>query len=187
MSADGDYEGYCCSNPGCYRGDSGGEIYEREGRRQDRCRDGTQVTIDHCKERGYDVVNVRSIDHPKLLFDTEYYIQHVDGCTLDSETKRRRVAQCLVAAMERRASHVRIEVGCLHSKQAGTPNRYNKGISRKWANHNKGRDGGRAVGSFYVTDASCQEVNTDTVEMVRREIGGTVSLVNKSPGTPTQT
>ncbi|KAF5958389.1 hypothetical protein HYC85_005614 [Camellia sinensis] len=72
MSTDGDYEGYCCSSPGCYRGGGGGgggEIYEREGRRQDRRGD---------RPRGYDVVNVRSIDRLKLLFDTVCTLTDMD-------------------------------------------------------------------------------------------------------------
>lgn len=38
----------------------------------------------------------------------------------------------------------------------------------------------RAIGSFYVTDTSGNNVNSDTVEAVRREIGGTIIVVNKS-------
>lgn len=40
--------------------------------------------------------------------------------------------------------------------------------------------GQRAVGSFYVTDTSGENVNPDIVEAVRREIGGTVLVVNRS-------
>lgn len=38
----------------------------------ERCHgcDGTHVSIESCKEKGYSVVNVRSRDRPKLLFDT---------------------------------------------------------------------------------------------------------------------
>lgn len=94
----------------------------------------TQVSIDSWKEREYSIVNVRSRDRPRLLFDTvctltdmqylvfhaavsahgplaiqEYYIRHMDGRTfLDTENERRRVTRCLVAAVERRASHVSI-------------------------------------------------------------------------------
>lgn len=50
-----------------------------------------------------------------------------------------------------------------------------------------GTHGERAVGSFYVTDASGQDVDLDVVEMVRREIGGTVTVVNESPGGSPQT
>ena len=36
----------------------------------------------------------------------EYYIRHMDGCTVNSEAERRRVIQCLKAAIERRVSEV---------------------------------------------------------------------------------
>lgn len=58
MYADGDYER--CR--GCDGG--GGAKVHKKG-----C-DGTHVSIENCKEKGYSVVNVRSRDRPKLLFDT---------------------------------------------------------------------------------------------------------------------
>lgn len=60
MVSDRDYEE--CSSSGS--GGGGGRRW------QDRHRDGTKVTIDYCKERGYSEVNVRCRDRPKLLFDT---------------------------------------------------------------------------------------------------------------------
>lgn len=44
-----------------------------------------------------------------------------------------------------------------------------------------GTHGERAIGCFYVTDASGNDVNPRTVEMVRQQIGGSVLVVNKSP------
>lgn len=115
------------------------------------------VSIESCKEKGYSVVNMRSRDRPKLLFDTlcaltdmqyvvfhaavssrgtmadqvwymnstekdyartitaktenwkslqEYFIRHKDGFTLDTECERHKLTQCLIAAVERRVSHV---------------------------------------------------------------------------------
>ena len=37
----------------------------------------------------------------------EYYIRHMDGCTLDTEGERERVVKCLEAAIRRRISEVR--------------------------------------------------------------------------------
>lgn len=37
----------------------------------------------------------------------EYYIRHMDGCTLDSEGEKERVMKCLEAAIRRRVSEVR--------------------------------------------------------------------------------
>mgnify|MGYP006950757023 CR=1 FL=1 len=36
----------------------------------------------------------------------EYYIRHIDGCTLNSQAERRRVIKCLRAAIKRRVSEV---------------------------------------------------------------------------------
>lgn len=44
-----------------------------------------------------------------------------------------------------------------------------------------GTRGERATGSFYVTDASGNEVDPNTVELVKKQIGGTALAVNKSP------
>jgi UTP:GlnB (protein PII) uridylyltransferase len=93
----------------------------------------TRVTIDNWEERGYAIVKMTSRDRPKLLFDTvcaltdmqyvvfhatvgsqgplaiqEYYIRHKDGRTVDSSSERQRVSRCLVAAVERRGSNVRL-------------------------------------------------------------------------------
>lgn len=61
MAADRDYEECCCSS--CVCGDR--EVYGNG-----RWHDGTKVTIETCKEKGYSIVTVRSKDRPKLLFDT---------------------------------------------------------------------------------------------------------------------
>ncbi|KAK4801332.1 hypothetical protein SAY86_021819 [Trapa natans] len=99
------------------------------------------VTIDHCEEKGYSMVNIRCKDRPKLLFDTvctltdmqyvvfhaaissdgpdalqEYYIRHMDGCTLDAEGEKERVIKCLEAAVQRR---VRTTRGAMYKGQSG--------------------------------------------------------------------
>ncbi|KAJ7952726.1 ACT domain-containing protein [Quillaja saponaria] len=123
MYADRDYErcGAC-----------DGEI---RGKNKNGC-DGTHVSIEWCKEKRYWIVNVRSRDRPKLLFDTvcaltdmqyvvfhaairskgsmadqEYFIRHKDGSTLDTESERQKLTLCLIAAIERRVSHgLRLDV-----------------------------------------------------------------------------
>lgn len=37
----------------------------------------------------------------------EYFIRHKYGCPLDTEIERRKLTLCLIAAIERRISHVR--------------------------------------------------------------------------------
>ena len=45
----------------------------------------------------------------------EYFIRHKGGCILDSESEKNRVLQGLVAAIERRVSHVCISAMLLLS------------------------------------------------------------------------
>lgn len=47
-----------------------------------------------------------------------------------------------------------------------------------------GTKGGKAVGSFFVTDCSGEEVNPNIVELVRQETGGSVVTDHKSPHRP---
>ncbi|KAK3006371.1 hypothetical protein RJ639_017482 [Escallonia herrerae] len=210
MAADRDYEQCCpsCSTGG----DSSEEEMYGHGRSHERRREGyveTEVTIEKCNEKGYSMVTVRSRDRPKLLFDTvctltdmqyvvfhaaisskgsiafqEYYIRQNDGCTLNSENERRRITRCLIAAVERRVSHglrldlcTRDRVGLLSDvTRAFREN----GLSITRAEI--GRRGEKAVGSFYVTDTSGHNVNPEMLEAMRKEIGGSVLVVDKTCG-----
>ncbi|KAH9289144.1 hypothetical protein KI387_033261, partial [Taxus chinensis] len=85
------------------------------------------VTVQNGVEKGYSVINIKSKDRPKLLFDMictltdmqyvvfhrsvdsggpdafqEYYIRHMEGCAVNSEAERQRIIHCLEAAIERR-------------------------------------------------------------------------------------
>ncbi|KAG8642753.1 ACT domain-containing protein ACR1 isoform X4 [Manihot esculenta] len=167
------------------------------------------VSIESCKEKGYSVVNMRSRDRPKLLFDTlcaltdmqyvvfhaavssrgtmadqEYFIRHKDGFTLDTECERHKLTQCLIAAVERRVSHgLRLDL-CTHNRVGllSDVTRVFRESGLSISRAEIGTQGDRAVGSFYVTDASGDEVNPQTIELVRKEIGGSILVVNKSPG-----
>nr|XP_016463719.1 PREDICTED: ACT domain-containing protein ACR1-like isoform X2 [Nicotiana tabacum] len=201
MAADRDYE-QCCS---CgYESSADDEVY-----RQKKGCNGTEVKVENCRQKGYSIVTVRSVDRPKLLFDTictltdlqyvvfhasissfesiavqEYYVRHKNGWTLDSESERRRLTQNLMAATERRVSHgLRLDVSTqnrvgLLSDVTRVFRESGLSISRAEI----GIQGEKAVGTFYVKDASGQAVNPETLETVRREIGGTVLVVNKSLG-----
>lgn len=207
MFADMDYEQCrCCGHSCCGDGGGRGGYEHRKG-----C-EGAHVSIESWKDKGYSVVNVRSRDRPKLLFDTvcvltdmqyvvfhasvssegalanqEYFIRHRDGCTLDSETEQRKLTQCLLAAVERRASHgLRLEVST--QNRPGLLSDVTRvfrenGLSIMRAD--VGIRGERAIGSFYVTEASGNDVSLSTVELVRKEIGGSVLVVNKSSGAST--
>ncbi|OIT21856.1 PREDICTED: ACT domain-containing protein ACR1 [Nicotiana attenuata] len=204
MAADRDYE-QCCSCD--YESSADDEVY-----RQKKGCNGTEVKVENCRQKGYSIVTVRSVDRPKLLFDTictltdlqyvvfhasissfesiaiqEYYVRHKNGWTLDSESERRRLTQNLMAATERRVSHgLRLDVSTqnrvgLLSDVTRVFRENGLSISRAEI----GIQGEKAVGTFYVKDASGQAVNPETLETVRREIGGTVLVVNKSLGKST--
>ncbi|KAL5753170.1 hypothetical protein ACOSQ2_023677 [Xanthoceras sorbifolium] len=168
---------------------------------------GIHVCIESCKEKGYSVVNVRCLDRPKLLFDTvcaltelqyvvfhaavsskgafadqEYFIRHEDGCTLDTEIERRKLTRSLIAAIERRVSHgLRLDI-CTQNRlgllsdvtRVFRENGLSISRAEIWKN------GERAAGTFYVMDASGHEVNSNTVALIRQEIGGSNVVVNTS-------
>eukprot|EP00250_Pteridium_aquilinum_P034717 c7998_g1_i1 orf=398-1774(+) len=172
------------------------------------CIDKPKISIENCLEKGYSVVTIRSKDRPKLLFDTvctltdmqyvvfhatidsdgpkaiqEYYIRHMDGCTLDTEGEKKRVIKCLEAAIERRVSQgIRLEL-CT-SDRVGLLSDVTRifrenGLSVVRADVNT--QGGKAVNTFYVTDASGGPVDMKSVEAVRNEIGRQILRVNGMP------
>ncbi|GLU20157.1 hypothetical protein SLE2022_363690 [Rubroshorea leprosula] len=167
----------------------------------------THVSIETCKEKGYSVVNVRSSDRPKLLFDTvcaltdmhyvvfhaavsskgcianqEYFIRQKDGCTLDTVSERHKLTECLIAAIERRVSRgLRLDVRTQNRmKLLADVTRVFRENGLSISRAEIGTQEDKAIGSFYVTDASGNDVNPNTVELVRREIGGSILVVNKS-------
>ncbi|KAL9270928.1 ACT domain-containing protein [Drosera capensis] len=167
--------------------------------------DCTHINIEYCEEKRYAVVNIRSRDRPKLLFDTvctltdldfevfhaavssrnsiafqEYYVRPKDGCTFISETERKRIAQCLSAAVERRASQgLRLDISAknrvgLLSDVTRVFCKYGLSVSRAEI----GTKGERAVGSFFVTDARGYKIKPETLESMKQEIDGTVQVIS---------
>eukprot|EP00256_Glycine_max_P066495 XP_025981090.1 ACT domain-containing protein ACR3 isoform X2 [Glycine max] len=90
-----------------------------------------KIRIERIVEKGYSVVSVRCKDRAKLMFDIvctltdmeyvvfhatissegqyasqEYFIRHMDGCTLDTEGEKERVIKCIEAAIQRRVSEL---------------------------------------------------------------------------------
>ncbi|XP_024028336.1 ACT domain-containing protein ACR1 [Morus notabilis] len=194
MYEDGDYE-RC-------RGCDGGGTTHKQG-----C-DRTHVTIERCEEKGYWIVNVRSRDRPKLLFDTvcaladleyvvshavvaskgtiadqEYFIRHKYGCPLDTESERRKLILCLIAAIERRISHG-LRLDLCSPNQMGLFSDITRvfrenGLSMSRIEITTRDD--KAFGSIYVTDASGNDVDPETVELAITEIGGSIIAVHRSP------
>ncbi|KAF9612360.1 hypothetical protein IFM89_039078 [Coptis chinensis] len=169
------------------------------------------VTVDRCEDKGYFVVNVRCRDRSKLLFDIvctltdmqyvvfhasvsvssdaqyalqEYYIRHMDGCTLDTKGEKERVVKCLKAAIRRRVCEglslelcARDKVGLL-SEVTRILREYGLSVTRADVT----TVGQKAKNIFYVRDASGNPVDTITIERLSKEIGHSMMLnVNKVP------
>ncbi|KAK6923937.1 ACT domain [Dillenia turbinata] len=205
MFADRDFDHPCdsygdCSSSGGGGNSSSNSLGHNKG-------EGTQVTIENCKEKGYSVVHIKSEDRPKLLFDTvcaltdmqyvvfhatvsskgstatqEYYIRHKDGCTLDTVGEKQRVIQSLVAAIERRVSHgLRLDV-CTSNKTGllSDITRVFRENGLSITRAEVGTQGEKAIGFFYITDASGRDVDMKTIESVRKEIGGVVKVIRRA-------
>ncbi|KAJ3671846.1 hypothetical protein LUZ60_007925 [Juncus effusus] len=159
------------------------------------------VTVENCNDRGYTIVNVRCNDRPKLLFDTvctltdmhylvfhatviaegpeayqEYYIRHINGGAVSSESERRRIILCLEAAIRRRNTEgVRLELCCedrvgLLADVTRIFRENGLSITRaEVTTRNK-----QVLNVFYVIDASGDQVQPHTLDSVRNEIGRSI-------------
>jgi UTP:GlnB (protein PII) uridylyltransferase len=170
------------------------------------------INIQNRNERGYSMINIQCKDRPKLLFDIvctltdmqyvifhatinspgpetfqDYYIRHVNGCTLD-EAAEQHLKECLEAAINRRTSEgVRLEL-CSPDK-VGLLSYITKmfrehGLSVARADVATRDD--KAVNVFYVTDPAGNPVDMNVVEAMRKKLGHTMLQVKGvAPQQPT--
>ncbi|KAF3775147.1 ACT domain-containing protein [Nymphaea thermarum] len=166
-----------------------------------------QVTVTDCTDKDYSVVTIRCKDRPKLLFDTvctltdmqyvvfhanvdaerpeayqEYYIRHIDGSPVNSEAERRRVIQCLEAAIERRVSEgLKLEL-CTNDRVGllSDVTRIFRENSLSVTRAEVTTKGGNAINTFYVCDASGLPVDSKRIDAVRLLIGQTILKVKDS-------
>lgn len=190
-----------------YEGDEGGNDIELPALRPN-------ISVDRCEEKGYSVVTVKCRDRPKLMFDIvctltdmqyvvfhatissdgpyasqEYYVRHMDGCTLDTKGERDRVVKCLEAAIHRRVSEglslelcAKDRVGLL-SEVTRVLRENGLSVIRAGVS----TVGEKAKNVFYVRDASGNPVDMKTIEELRKEIGRTMMLnVKKAPQASTK-
>ncbi|XP_058112073.1 ACT domain-containing protein ACR2 isoform X2 [Magnolia sinica] len=157
----------------------------------------TIVSIDRCNEKGYSVVHIECKDRPKLIFDTvcaltdlqfvvfhastirhdsfttqEYYIRHVNGCTLETETEMQLVAKCLEAAIERRVCEgVRLEL-CAHDRVGllSDVTRLLREYGLTVARADIETQGEEVINVFYVRDISGNAVDMEIVDSMKREM-----------------
>ncbi|XP_010241627.1 PREDICTED: ACT domain-containing protein ACR2-like [Nelumbo nucifera] len=166
------------------------------------------VTIESCNEKRYSVVTVECKDRPKLMFDTvctltdmqyvifhasisphgdsafqEYYIRHINGCPLNTESEKQRVIKCLEAALERRVCEgVRLKlcannrIGLL-SDITRLLREYGLAVVRADVE----TQGEKAVDAFYVRDISGNEVDMKIVESMKREMEALALEVKNEP------
>ncbi|CAN6273045.1 unnamed protein product [Urochloa humidicola] len=164
------------------------------------------VTVEHCEEKSYSVVNVKCRDRSKLLFDIvctltdmhyvvfhaavsseanygiqELYIRRKDGKTLLKE-EAERVIRCLEAAISRRVSEG-FTLELCGSDRVGLLSDVTRVLREHGltvARADVTTAGGQATNVFYVRNPSGQPVDMKTIEGLRGRIGQTVMLSAKS-------
>ncbi|KAM0934867.1 putative [Protein-PII] uridylyltransferase [Dioscorea sansibarensis] len=165
------------------------------------------VVVMDCAERDYTVVILRSKDRPKLLFDAvctltdmdyivfhgtvntgneeayqEYYIRHVDGSPIQSESDRKRMIQCLQAAIERRTSEG-LELEIRAEDTVGLLSNITR-IFREnglWIRQAEiSTENGEAIDTFYISEISGNNVEAKTIESIKKQIGKTSLRVKNS-------
>ncbi|CAN6466534.1 unnamed protein product [Victoria cruziana] len=166
----------------------------------------SSVTVQNCLDRGYSVVGVQCKDRPKLLFDIvctltdmqyvvfhatiythfgeafqEFYIRHADGCPVNSEAERRRVIQCLRAAIERRATEgLKLELRT--SDRRGLLSEVTRTFRENGLLVTRAEVStvdGQAVNTFYVSTAAGNPVDPKTIDSVRSRVGAAALRVKE--------
>ncbi|KAI4316345.1 hypothetical protein L6164_024333 [Bauhinia variegata] len=161
----------------------------------------TVVRIESCEQKGYSIVSIECEDRPRLMFDTvctltdmqyvifhasvtsqshggssfqEYFIRHVDGHAVNTESEKERVVKCLEAAIERRVCEgVRLEL-CAENRVGllSDITRVLRENGLAVVRADVETHGHNAVNAFYVRDVSGNQVDVGYfVESVKREMG----------------
>ncbi|TVU29717.1 hypothetical protein EJB05_21297 [Eragrostis curvula] len=193
MHADVDVDGVTAQ---AQAGDGGGEGDD----------DRPAVTVEHCVEKSYSVVNVKCRDRSKLLYDIvctltdmeyvvfhaavsseasygvqELYIRRKDDKTLFKD-EAEKVIRCLEAAISRRVCEGFTLELCgrdrvgLLSDVTRVLREHGLTVTRADVT----TVGGQAMNVFYVRDPSGKPVDMKTIEGLRGEVGQTVMLSVKS-------
>ncbi|KAL6894659.1 hypothetical protein ACP4OV_008757 [Aristida adscensionis] len=161
------------------------------------------VTVRNWNDKDYSVVTIRCRDRPKLLFDTvctltdlryvvfhanidakdnqayqEFYVRHVNGSPMNTETERLRVIQCLEAAIERRVSEgVKLEL-CTNDKVGllSEVTRIFRENSLTVTRAEVSTRGRMAVNTFYVRGSAGEAVDQKTIDSIRQTIGQNIQV-----------
>lgn len=168
-----------------------------------------KVVVMDCTERRYTVVILRCKDRPKLLFDTlcaltdlqyvvfhgtvdaegsskeayqEYYIRHVDGHPVRSDTERTRLIRCLEAAIERRASGG-LELEVKTEDRVGLLSEITRAFRENSLSIIRAvisTKNGEADDTFYVSDAYGNPVDGKTMDSLSEQLGHAVLRVKRN-------
>ncbi|XP_028781587.1 ACT domain-containing protein ACR3 isoform X1 [Neltuma alba] len=180
-----------------------------------------KIMIERCEEKGYSVVSVRCKDRAKLMFDIvctltdmqyvvfhatissdgpyasqEYFIRHMDGCTLDTEAEKERVIKCIEAAIQRRVSELStcivamgVSLELCAKDRVGLLSEVTRILRENGLTVCRAAVstiGEQALNVFYVRDASGNPVDTKIVEALRKEMGQTMMVKLKRVPTNTE-
>lgn len=161
------------------------------------------VTVRNWNDKDYSVVTIRCKDRSKLLFDTvctltdlqyvvfhanidakdnqayqEFYVRHVNGSPMNTETERLRVIQCLEAAIERRVSEgVKLEL-CTNDKVGllSEVTRIFRENSLTVTRAEVTTRGRMAVNTFYVRGSAGEAVDQKAIDSIRQAIGHSLQV-----------
>jgi len=182
--------------------------YERYDKDRENANPMPMVSVVNWLQKDYSVVTMRCKDRPKLLFDTvctltdmqyvvyhgsvdtegpqayqEYYIRHIDGSPVNSEAERKRIIQCLEAAIERRVSEgLKLELST--GDRVGLLSDVTRIFRENGLTVTRAEvstKGNKAINTFYVRDTAGSTVDLKTLEAIRQEIGQTVLQVKGHP------
>jgi len=182
--------------------------YERYDKDRANVNPMPMVSVVNWLQKDYSVVTMRCKDRPKLLFDTvctltdmqyvvyhgcvdtegpqayqEYYIRHIDGSPVNSEAERKRIIQCLEAAIERRVSEgLKLELST--GDRVGLLSDVTRIFRENGLTVTRAEvstKGNKAINTFYVRDTTGSSVDLKTLEAIRQEIGQTVLQVKGHP------
>ncbi|RCV44342.1 hypothetical protein SEVIR_9G371500v4 [Setaria viridis] len=185
--------------------------YERYDKDRANANPMPMVSVVNWLQKDYSVVTMRCKDRPKLLFDTvctltdmqyvvyhgsvdtegpeayqEYYIRHIDGSPVNSEAERKRIIQCLEAAIERRVSEgLKLELST--GDRVGLLSDVTRIFRENGLTVTRAEvatRGNKAINTFYVRDTAGSSVELKTLEAIRQEIGQTVLQVKGHPEHP---
>lgn len=164
-----------------------------------------RVYIENCDEKGYSIVAIQCKDRRRLMFDTvctladmqyvifhasvdsrggyafqEYFIRHVDGYAMSSESEKQRVIKCLEAAIERRVCEgIRLEL-CANNRVGllSDITRVLRENGLAVVRADIATEGGKARNIFYLRDNSGNNIDMKFLKSMKTEMGEIDVAVN---------